>query len=44
VVGGLFIIDAANYAEVEALCQDCPHLAFGAIEIREIQPTGPAAK
>jgi hypothetical protein len=39
VVGGLFVVDAANYDEVQALCADCPHLDFGAIEIREIQPT-----
>jgi hypothetical protein len=39
VIGGLFIVDAKSYDEVVALCRDCPHLDFGAIEIREIQPT-----
>jgi hypothetical protein len=39
VIGGLFIVDAASYDEVQRLCADCPHLDFGAIEIREIQPT-----
>jgi hypothetical protein len=39
VMGGLFVIDAASYDEVVALCQDCPHLEFGSIEIREVQPT-----
>ena len=39
VIGGLFVIDAASYDEVERLCADCPHLDFGSIEIREIQPT-----
>jgi hypothetical protein len=39
VIGGLFVIDAASYDEVQRLCTDCPHLDFGAIEIREIQPT-----
>jgi hypothetical protein len=39
VIGGLFIIDAANYDEVLELCKDCPHLEFGSIEIREVEPT-----
>ena len=39
VIGGLFILDATSYDEVVALCQDCPHLEFGSIEIREIEPT-----
>lgn len=39
VVGGLYILEAAGYDEVQALCADHPHLDAGAIEIREIQPT-----
>jgi hypothetical protein len=39
VMGGLFIIDAPGYDEVVALSRDCPHLDFGSIEIREIEPT-----
>jgi hypothetical protein len=39
VIGGVFVIDAASYDEVQRLCADCPHLDFGTIEIREIQPT-----
>jgi hypothetical protein len=39
VIGGLFIVEAANYDEVVALCQDCPHLDLGTIEIREVEPT-----
>ena len=39
VVGGLFIVEAQNYDEVVALSQDCPHLEFGTIEIRQIEPT-----
>ena len=39
VIGGLFILEAASYDEVVSLCQDCPHLEFGTIEIREVQPT-----
>ena len=39
VIGGLFIIEAASYEEVVELSKDCPHLDFGTIEIREVQPT-----
>lgn len=39
VIGGLFIVEAKNYEEVVELSKDCPHLDFGTIEIREVQPT-----
>ena len=39
VIGGLFIVEANNYEEVVELSKDCPHLEFGSIEIREVQPT-----
>ena len=39
VMGGLFVIEANNYDEVVELTKDCPHLDFGSIEIREVQPT-----
>ena len=39
VIGGLFVIEAATYDEVVELAKDCPHLDFGAIEIRQVQPT-----
>ncbi|MBX9929145.1 MAG: YciI family protein [Gemmatimonadaceae bacterium] len=40
VIGGYFIINAADYAEAERLSSDCPHLDFGnAIELREVEPT-----
>ena len=39
VIGGLFVIEANTYDEVVALARDCPHLDFGSIEIREIEPT-----
>ena len=39
VIGGLFIIEAASYDEVVELSKDCPHLEFGSIEIREVEPT-----
>jgi hypothetical protein len=41
VIGGLFIVDAQDYDEAVTLARDCPHLDFGTIEIRQIEPTGP---
>jgi hypothetical protein len=39
VIGGLFIVEANSYEEVVELSKDCPHLDFGSIEIREVDPT-----
>lgn len=40
VIGGYFIIRAADYDEAVAVSRDCPHLMFGGrIELREIEPT-----
>ena len=39
VIGGVFIVEAKNYDEVVELSKDCPHLDFGTIEIREVEPT-----
>jgi hypothetical protein len=39
VMGGLFVIEAQSYDEIVALANDCPHLEFGSIEVREVQPT-----
>jgi hypothetical protein len=39
VMGGLFVIEAGSYDEVVELTRDCPHLDFGSVEIREVQPT-----
>ena len=37
VVGGFFMIEAADYDEAVALSQDCPHLVYGSrIELRQI--------
>ena len=38
-MGGLFVIEAESYDEAVELCKDCPHLDFGTIEVREVQPT-----
>jgi hypothetical protein len=37
VVGGYFLINAESYEEAVELSRDCPHIDFGAIEIRRIQ-------
>ncbi len=39
VVGGLFVVEGSSYEDVVDLSRDCPHLEYGAIEIREIQRT-----
>lgn len=37
VVGGYFMVKAADYDEAVELCADCPHLEYhGTIEVREI--------
>jgi hypothetical protein len=37
VIGGYFIIEAKDYDEAVRLSNDCPHLDFGSIEIRQIE-------
>jgi hypothetical protein len=40
VIGGYFLISAADYDDAVAISRDCPHLDFGGtIEIRQIDPT-----
>ena len=36
-VGGYFAYDAENFEEAVELAKDCPVLAWGAVEIREIE-------
>lgn len=40
VVGGYFVIQAESYDEAVEISRDCPHLAFGSIEVREIDELG----
>lgn len=40
IIGGLFIIRAADYGEAVRLASDCPHLETGWIELREVDPAG----
>ncbi len=39
IVGGFQIIEAPNYDAALKLCDGHPHLDFGSIELREIEPT-----
>jgi hypothetical protein len=43
VIGGFFMIEVASYDQAVEIAGDCPHLDYGTIEIREIEPTGPSA-
>ncbi len=36
-VGGVYVLQAADYAEAVRIMSDSPHLAFGSIEVREIE-------
>lgn len=40
VVGGLFVIRADGYDHAVRLAGDCPHLAYGRVLVREIDPLG----
>lgn len=37
VIGGFFLVNAASYEDAVELCRDCPHLEYGAIEVRRIE-------
>lgn len=36
IIGGYFVIEAADYDEAVELAKSCPHLDFGRIEIRQV--------
>ncbi|HEY6843511.1 MAG TPA: YciI family protein [Thermoanaerobaculia bacterium] len=38
IIGGFFVVDAKSYDEAVSLASGCPHLDYGSIEIREIDP------
>ena len=40
-IGGLFVIEAASYDEAVKIANDCPHLDYGSIEVREVEVTRP---
>jgi len=37
VIGGLFVVEAGSYDEALTIANDCPHLEFGSIEVREVE-------
>lgn len=39
IMGGFLIIEADSYDDAVRQCQDAPHLEFGSIEIRAIEPS-----
>lgn len=39
-VGGYFVLKAADYDEAVRLASDCPHLAFGRVEVRQVDFMG----
>lgn len=39
VVGGYFLISAESYEQAVEIASTCPHLDFGRIEVRRIDPT-----
>lgn len=39
VIGGYFVISAPDYQSAAQIAEGCPHLKFGRIELREIEPT-----
>jgi len=39
IVGGLFFVQARDYDEAVEIARSCPHLKFGWVELREVEPT-----
>jgi hypothetical protein len=39
VVGGYFMVGADTYEDAVELCRDCPHLEYGAVEVRRVEKT-----
>jgi hypothetical protein len=37
VIGGYFMISADTYEDAVELCRDCPHLEYGAVEVRRVE-------
>jgi hypothetical protein len=35
-IGGYFMVNADSYEDAVELCRDCPHLEYGAIEVRRV--------
>jgi len=39
-VGGFFVIEAANRQEAIEIAKQCPHTALGSVEVREVLEVG----
>lgn len=39
VIGGYFLIDADSYDAAVSVSSSCPHVEFGVVEIRQVEPT-----
>ena len=39
VLSGFFQVEASGYEEAAEIAKTCPHLEYGRIEVREIEPT-----
>lgn len=39
ILGGFFSISASSDEAARAIAESCPHLEFGSIEIRKVEPT-----
>jgi hypothetical protein len=39
VIGGYFMITADSFEDAVELCRDCPHLEYGAVEVRRVEKT-----
>lgn len=39
VLSGFFQVEASGYEEAAEIAKSCPHLEYGWIEVREIEPT-----
>jgi len=44
IMGGFFIIEAADFNEAVELAKTCPHMDFGTIEIRQVDVIRQAAR
>ncbi len=40
IIGGFFMISASGYEEAETIARECPHIEYGVVEVREVEPTG----
>jgi hypothetical protein len=36
VIAGYFMVNADSYEDAVELCRDCPHLEYGAVEVRRV--------